>query len=82
MIWLHRFYDVLQTETKIAGDAARVTALQQAGRRQVEAIAAHKQAVKDQNTVLTRLKKWLYCAQRAAEIVEKEYEEAIIAIEL
>lgn len=90
LIWLHRFYDVLQTETeiaavlakngisaeKIANDAARVTALEQASRHQDEAITARKRAVKVRNAAFTRLQTWLRCTQRAAEIVKKEHEEA------
>jgi hypothetical protein len=73
LIWLHRFYDVLQTQTEIAvvltkngisaekivNDAARVTALEQASRRQDEAIAARKQAVRVRNAAFTRLQTWL-----------------------
>jgi hypothetical protein len=86
LIWLDRFYNAAQTHTEIAAllaennfsaervanDAARLVALKEADRRQDEAIAAKKQAVKDRNAAFRQLKVWLRRAQRHADVIKKK----------
>jgi len=100
LAWLDKFYSVIQTHPEISAilaknnfsaakldrDANRVKALLEANRRQDEAIAARKQAVKDRNAAFRAFKPWLRRAQKVAAIVKKEHEAqqeaAAVSIEL
>jgi hypothetical protein len=87
LIWLDRFYNATQNHPEIAAllaennfspervanDAARLVALNEANRRQDEAIAAKKQAVKDRNAAFRQLRIWLRRAQRHAAVVKKKH---------
>jgi hypothetical protein len=87
LIWLDRFYSVARTHpemsailannnfsaAKLTRDTERVTALLTANRRQDEAFAAKKQAVKDRNAAFRAFKPWLRRAQKVADIVKKEH---------
>jgi hypothetical protein len=99
LVWLDKFCTVVRTHPEIsaslannnfsaarlAKDAERVAALVEAKRRQDEAIATRKQAVKDRNAAFRAFKPWLRRAQGVAGIVEKEHaaqaEAAAVSIE-
>jgi hypothetical protein len=86
LLWLGSFYEVAKTHPdiaallaennfppqRVANDAVRVVALNEANRRQNEAIAAKVQAVKDRDAAFRQLKVWLRRAQRQADVVKKK----------